>query len=84
MVPETCKSLYGGMGSGTRSAMAGQSAGTFVGQENSRVCQNTGGFYVLYDEAAETATKAENQDNKDDDKKSTRGMRTSNGVAEWR
>jgi tubulin polyglutamylase TTLL1 len=84
MVPETCKSLYGATGGGTRSAMAGQPAGTFVGQENTRACQNTGGFYVLCDEATDMATKTENQENKDDEKKSTRGMRSSNGVAEWR
>ena len=83
-VPDTCKSLYGAMGGGSRTAVAGQPAGTFVGQENTRQCQNSGGFYVLYDEATETATKAEQAEGKDDDKKNTRGLRVNNGVAEWR
>ena len=66
--------------------MAGQPQGTYVGQDIARQCQNSGGFYVLFDEATEAAAAAEKDSaNKDDDRmKGIRGSRINNGVAEWR
>jgi tubulin polyglutamylase TTLL1 len=85
-VPDNCKSLYGATTGSSRGVLAGQQAGTFVGQDTSRQCQNTGGFYVLYDEATENAQAAEKESaGRDDDKnKGTRGSRINNGLAEWR
>lgn len=81
-VPDTCKSIYGNLGS---SSVRGKDAAnaTFVGEDNSRTpMKNVGGFYVLYDEAQETAAAQEAQA-KEDEEDRRKGGRGKGGV-EWR
>jgi hypothetical protein len=79
-VPETCKSLYGA--SSNRAGVTGNGPGTYVGRDVSKEkCQNVGGFYVLYDEAAESIDIA--QQSKEEEEKKGKGRGKSN-MQEWR
>lgn len=80
-VPDTCKSIYGNVGSaGIRGKDANNA--TFVGDDQTKgPMKRSGAFYVLYDEAAETAAAQAAQE-KDDEDDRRRG-RVKSGV-EWR